>query len=73
MVRIKVLTPKKEFIVLRKARKNHVCHECKRLIPKDAKYIEDHINYVRRKRSGDGFLWRVTNKICLDCWRGEIP
>ena len=73
MVRLKVLTPKKEFIISRKARKNHVCHECKKTIPKGSLYIEDHINYLRRKSSGEGFKWRVINKICLLCWKGEIP
>lgn len=73
MVRLKVLKPKKEYIYARKAIKDHVCHECKGTIPKGAIYIEDHINYARRKSRGEGFLWYTTNAICLLCWRGEIP
>lgn len=73
MVKLKVLSPKKEYIILRKAIKNHQCHECKEAIKKGDEYIEDHINYLKRKKGGEGFLWRVTNKICLKCWKGEIP
>ena len=70
---LKVLKPKKEYVVLRKARKSHRCHECDCEIRRGTCYIEDHICYVRRRREGSGFLWRVSNKICLVCWRGPIP
>jgi len=72
-MRVKALKPGREYIVLRKARKMHVCHECKNVIPKGVLYIEDHINYARRARSGEGFLWWHTHKVCLLCWRGVIP
>lgn len=73
MVKLKVLKPKKEYIILRKAIKDHVCHECGKIIPKGAYYIEDHLSYVRRRKSGDGFLWYHVHKVCLLCWKGPIP
>ena len=73
MVAIKVLKPKQEHIILRKATKNHRCHECKQNIPKGTFYIEDHLKYIKRKRVGEGIYWFVTNKICLLCWKGPIP
>lgn len=74
MLKLQVLKPQKEYVILRKARKNHVCHECNGTIPKGIFYIEDHISYIKHsKKDGHGYFWRVTNKICLLCWKGIIP
>ena len=84
MNKMLVLTPGKEYIVLRKAAKSHVCHECKRGIPKGASYIEDHLNYASsqrprglmkyvKKNASGGYLAYYVNRICLLCWRGELP
>jgi len=67
------LTKGKEFIITRTARKNYYCHECGALIAKGTDYIEDHINYATRRIDGGGFRKYYCNKICLVCWKGEIP
>ena len=72
MVDLLVLHPHKEHIILRKSIKTHQCHECHQIIPKGCFYVEDHINYPKRGKH-DGLLWFVTNKICLLCWKGELP
>ena len=71
--RLLVLKPKKEFVVLRKARILHVCHECSQAIPKGVYYVEDHINYLQRTREGKCWKKWYVNKICLLCWRGPLP
>jgi len=68
-----VLKPDKEYVFLRKARKNYVCHECSQTIPKGASYIEDRINYLTRSRYDYVFKKWYCNKICLLCWRGPVP
>ena len=73
MVRCKVLTKGKEIIYSRIAKKNHKCHECNCLIAKGTLYIEDHINYAKRTVNGRGYKKWYNNKICLLCWKGEIP
>jgi len=73
MSKVLVLTRGKEFIILRKARKLHQCHECHHGIPKGCSYVEDHINYLMRKRDGGAWKKWYTNPICLLCWRGKIP
>jgi len=73
-MRVLVLKPGKETVILRKARKQHVCHECGGIIPKGVYYIEDRINYLRRRvRSGEGYKWYHVHKVCLLCWKGPIP
>ena len=49
--------------MLRKARKSHRCHECDCEIRRGTYYIEDHICYVRRRREGSGFLWRIVGGV----------
>ena len=73
MVRLKVLTKGKEYIITRKANKNHRCHECHCLIAKGTNYIQDNINYAAPTRDGGGYKKYYTNKICLICWRGDKP
>ena len=69
-----VMSPGKEFIVKRKARKNAVCHECGKPIFIGDEYIEDHINYVVASRSyGKPFLKWYTNKSCMKSWKGPVP
>ena len=72
MVRIKVLKKDKEFIILRKANKNHVCHECSQTIPKGVSYIEDHINYLQKSKFDVIWKKHYVNRICLLCWKGEV-
>lgn len=67
------LKPGKEYIVKRKARKNHVCHECSKPIFKGEYYIEDVIKYVTPRFGKKPFLKWYHNKICLKSWRGIIP
>lgn len=73
MQKVIVLSKGKEFVVLRRARKLHVCHECGQAIPKGVFYVEDHINYLRRSHYDRVWKKWVTNKICLLCWKGPLP
>lgn len=73
MANVLVLTPGKEYIVLRKARKNYVCHDSGRSIFKGEMYVEDHINYITRSRYDTVFLKWYVNKISLKAWRGPLP
>lgn len=73
MAKIIVLKPGKEYIVLRKARKNYVCHDSGKPIFKGEEYIEDHINYITSKRYGGAFLKWYVNKISLKAWKGPVP
>lgn len=73
MARVIVLKPGKEFIVNRRALKNHVCHECSKPIFKGESYIEDHINYLQRSRNDVVWKKHYTNRICFGCWRGPLP
>lgn len=73
MAKIIVLKKGKEYIVLRKARKNYVCHDSGKPIFKGELYIEDHINYITAKRYGGAFLKWYVNKISLKAWRGSVP
>ena len=74
MVRCKVLTPGKETIYTRVARKNYRCHECKGLIAKGTSYIEDHINYpALNRKTLVAYKRYYVNKICLVCWKGDVP
>jgi len=73
MGNILVLKPGKEFIVLRKATRNHTCHECSQTIPKGVLYIEDNINYLQRSRYDKVWKKHYRNKICLLCWHGALP
>ena len=73
MAKIIVLKPGKEYIVLRKARKNYVCHDSGKPIFKGEEYIEDHINYITPKRYGGAFLKWYVNKISLKAWKGPVP
>jgi len=68
-----VLKRGREYIVLRKARKLHVCHDCGKAIPKGAWFVEDHVCYLQRRKEGG--VWRkwVTNRICMTSWRGPLP
>ena len=72
MRKVIVLSEGKEFIVVRKARKLHKCHECGHGIPKGVSYVEDHINYLQKRR--DGSVWKkwYRNAICLLCWKGRL-
>lgn len=67
------MKPGKEYIILRKARKNYVCHDSGKPIFKGEYYIEDHINYITRRRDGSSFLKWYVNKISLTAWRGIVP
>jgi len=71
--KVKVLTKGKEFIVLRKASKNYVCHECSQTIPKGVFYVEDHINYLQRSKFDKVWKKYYLNRICLLCWKGPLP
>jgi hypothetical protein len=73
MPKIIVLKPNKEFIILRKANKNHICHDSGKPIYKGEQYIEDHINYLTRKRDGSCYLKWYVNKISLKAWKGPVP
>ena len=73
LIRLLVLTPTKENIILRKARKNHQCKECENIIPKGSFYIQDNINYLQKSKYGKVWKKHYHNKICLLCWKGEIP
>jgi hypothetical protein len=73
MVKILVLKPGKECIILRRATKNHICHECEKTIPKGVLYIEDRLTYLNTTREGRVYKKYVTNKICLLSWKGPIP
>lgn len=73
MVNLLVLKPGKEYIVLRKANKNYVCHECGKPIFKGCFYVEDHINYLQTTREGRVFKKHYTNRICLKSWKGPLP
>lgn len=73
MVNLLVVKPGKEYIVLRKARKNYLCHECSKPIFKGTYYIEDHINYLQSNRYGQVFKKHYVNRICLNSWKGPIP
>ena len=64
------LVPGKEYIVLRKARKNYLCKECGKPIFKGEEYIEDCINYVKPRFGMKPFLKWYRNKICLKSWKG---
>jgi hypothetical protein len=68
-----VLKKGKEHIILRKASKNYVCHECGKPIFKGDLYIEDCINYVTKTRYDKVFLKWYHNKICLKSWKGPLP
>ena len=63
----------RETVRLRVARKPHVCEECHRPINPGDWYFEDHITYVGRKRSGEGYLWHHRHIVCPRCWRGPKP
>lgn len=74
MAKVLVLKQGKEYIILRVARKTHVCHENEQhIIEKGDKYIEDHINYIVPRMGRKPFKKYYRNKICLRCWRGTIP
>lgn len=71
----------KETATLRKAVKQHLCHNRLRdgvlihrhFIEKGEEYIEDKLNYTQRKSNGYGYVKRRTIKVCLDCWKGPRP
>jgi len=73
LARSLVLKPDKEFIVLRRARKSYVCHECGQVIPAGVLYVEDNINYLVKSRYGTVWKKWYKNKVCLLCWRGPLP
>lgn len=73
MANVLVLKLGKEYIVNRKARKTHLCHECHKPIEKGEWYIEDHINYLQKSRFDVVWKKHYTNRICYGCWRGPLP
>jgi len=73
MVNLLVLKPGKEYIILRKATKNYVCHECGKPIFKGEHYVEDHINYITKTWSDYVFKKHYVNRICLKSWKGPLP
>jgi hypothetical protein len=61
-----------EFIIIRRAREEHECHECNMPIIKGLFYVEDHLKYYVSHHRG-GWNKFYTNKICLNCWKGPLP
>jgi len=72
MPRILILKPGKEYILLRKARKNFLCKECGKPILKGEYYIEDHINYLVPRRGAVPFKKWYVNRICVRSWRHHM-
>ena len=71
----------RETVILRKARKRHLCHQQLRdgiliqrhFIEPGEYYYEDHINYTQRRRYGVGYIKHHIIKICTKCWKGPRP
>ncbi len=62
----------KEVAFWREARKKYYCHECRKLILIGQRYIDDHINYIQRGRSGEGYKRWTRHIVCEGCWRAKI-
>jgi len=70
-----------ETVILRKAKKPHLCHQQLRkeiqiqrhFIKPGEYYFEDHIRYVQRRTYGSGYIKHHKIKICKKCWKGPRP
>ena len=71
----------REIVILRKARKRHLCHQQLRngiriqrhFIELGEHYFEDHIRYTQRRGYGVGYIKHHKIKICTKCWKGPRP
>jgi hypothetical protein len=73
MVLFRRLKPKGEYVFYRRATKLKRCDECHQFIEPGEKFVEDHIPYVKARKSGEGFIFWHTHFVCLDCWKGPLP
>ena len=61
----------REFVVKRKARKEHDCGECRMPIHKGEEYYSDNFGGEHHPM-GSGYPHQYyTHKVCERCWRGK--
>lgn len=62
----------KEVAFRRMANKAYKCHEGNHRIEKGDHYVDDHINYIQRGRSGEGYKRWTRRIVCEGCWRAPV-